>query len=184
MAARDSQLSQLQCDLSNFRNCLSKTNCLDLWLLYLQLNVSLCVYTVQCICFCMCTLTLYVCLSTYACDNVFVSKLSWQQHQSPHGSATGNHIKAQLHSAVGLSDTSKLNISNSNSIQTDIYIHTKVRVCKFSIYNAQDSIWEAASANLTSRIHWVVFAEKCIKNVCEWIWIQVYNWTASIEMLI
>lgn len=121
---------------------------------------SLCVHTVQCKCFCMCILMLYGCLSTYVCDNVFASKLSWQQHQSPHGSGTGNHIKAQLHSGVRLSDTSKLNISNSNSIQTDIYIHTKVRACKFAIYNAQDSIWGCKSKLKSYSLSCI-----CVKNI-------------------
>lgn len=94
-----------------------------------------------------------------------------------HGSATGNHVKTQLHAPVcppQPSDTSELIIIKSNTIQTGVYIHTNMSVCKYAIYNAQHSSWEDATANL----------KRCIPSHNIKKWVESIVWVSRFPSLI
>lgn len=122
---------------------------------------------------------LYVWMST--CDNMFVSKLSWQQHQSPHNSATGNHIKAQLHLAGRLSDT-----GHAKYFQLQLNANWHLHWYKRWEYVNLPFIIEKTACERLQEQNWeVVLTEKgkYIKNVCVQMWIQVCS-SPDFQMMI
>lgn len=88
----------------------------------------------------------------------------------PRGSVTAGHMTAQLDAAA------ELNSTNSESMQTDVHVHTKLTACKFDICNAADSFGEAVWANLRSHSIYAVCVPKKIENACGLKGIKFTTW--------
>lgn len=88
----------------------------------------------------------------------------------PRGSVTAGHMTAQLDAAA------ELNSNNSESMQTDVHVHTKLTACKFDICNAADSFGEAVWANLRSHSIYAVCVPKKIENACGLKGIKFTTW--------
>lgn len=79
----------------------------------------------------------------------------------PRGSVTAGHMTAQLDAAA------ELNSNNSESMRTDVDVHTKLTACKFDICNAADSFGEAVWANLRCHSIYAVCEPKKNRK-CMW----------------